>query len=425
MLPRFLPVIITFAFSLVILSTGFTKTQESLVTDTSLKPIVRKSDGPCPVTIRFNGSITMNGPGTVKYTFTRSDGATGPVSTLEFKAPGTQAVSTDWTLGDANSLPSYAGWQTITILSPNQLESSRDAGAFSLRCGPLSQPPRNVPDLMGQLSSSGDFKMLRSGLQGAKLQDLLRSTAPYTLFAPTDQAFEKLPKKQLDALLSNPQYFKAFILRHLVAGKHPSADLASGKIPLLTTVAGQSISIKADQRAKPPRIVLDNSSTIINPDLFANNSIVHAIDAPFASWSEPIDIIPRSAFDGKYPGRRVRATEIIARYRDPEGRIRPDLLERGIEAAQRLPVFDVRAASVTPLDDAPALFVKAGYAAQGPGQWLEIGPAPLIERGSGRVDGQCPYVVGSFGQQLVDEHAAYVPGGSCDQDLHFRMVYGI
>ncbi len=386
MLRRLLPVIITVAFTLGIFTPGLTKVQDFRVTDVSLKPSEPKSDGPCPVTMRFSGSITTNGPGTVKYTFTRSDGATAPVSTLEFKAAGTQTVSTDWTLGDATALPSYDGWQTITILSPNQLESSRDAGAFSIRCGQTSQPERNLPDLMGLLSSSGEFKILRSGLQGSKAEDLFRGKSAYTFFAPTDRAFEKLPKQRLDALMSNPQYFKGFILRHLVAGKHQSADLASGKIALLTTVAGQSISVVADQRAKPTRIVLDNSSTIINPDLFANNSIVHAIDAPFASSSEPVDVIPRSAFDAKYSGRRARATEIIARYRDPEGTIRPDLLQRGIEAAQRLPVFDVRAASVPPLNGARDLFVKAGYVVQGPGQWSQIGPQPLIERSSGRVD---------------------------------------
>src|SRR5262249_11743420 len=177
---------------------------------------------------------------------------------------------------------------------------------------------------------SAEFKMLRSGLESARAQDLLRGKSASTFFAPTDRAFEKLPKQRLDALLSNPKYFKEFILRHLVTGKHPSADLASGKVALLTTIAGQSVSVVTDQRTKPTRIVVDKSATIVNPDLFASNGIVHAIDAPFASWSEPIDSMPRSVFDAKYPGRQARATEIIARYRDPEGRVRPDLLKRGI-----------------------------------------------------------------------------------------------
>lgn len=387
MLRRFLPATITFAFSLIILTSGLTQVQEFRVTDASLKPLEPKSDGPCPVTVRFSGSITTNGPGTVKYTFTRSDGATASVSILEFKAAGTQSVSTDWTLGVAQTPLAFDGWQTITILSPNEFESSREAGAFSIRCGQPSQPPpnRDAPDLMGVLASAGEFKTLRSGLQNLRIQDLLRGKSAYTFFAPTDRAFEKMPKERLDALMSNPRYFKDFILRHLVAGKHPSADLASGKVPVLTSIAGQSIAVVANQQVKPARIVLDRASTIVNADLFASNSIVHAIDAPFASSSEPVDIMPRSAFDGKYSGRSARAAEIVARYRDPAGVIRPDLLQRGIEAAQRLPVFDVRAASLTPQGDSREIFVKASYAMQA-AQWTEIGPKPLIERSSGRVD---------------------------------------
>src|SRR5512132_2344627 len=68
MLRRFLPATITFAFSLIILTSGLTQVQEFRVTDASLKPLEPKSDGPCPVTVRFSGSITTNGPGTVKYT---------------------------------------------------------------------------------------------------------------------------------------------------------------------------------------------------------------------------------------------------------------------------------------------------------------------------------------------------------------------
>ena len=83
--------------------------------------------GPCPIKVVFNGYIKTNGPGTVKYTFTRSDGATAPVFTMDFKEAGRQPVSTDWTLGDASVLPHFAGWQAIKILSPNELQSDRAA----------------------------------------------------------------------------------------------------------------------------------------------------------------------------------------------------------------------------------------------------------------------------------------------------------
>src|SRR5437588_9460300 len=90
--------------------------------------------GPCPIKVVFNGYIKTDGPGTVKYTFTRSDGATGPVLTTDFKEAGRQPVSTDWTLGDASVLPHFEGWQAIRILYPNEIESSREVGKVETKC---------------------------------------------------------------------------------------------------------------------------------------------------------------------------------------------------------------------------------------------------------------------------------------------------
>ena len=107
---------------------------EGRVTEVFLKADDAHPSGPCAMTVTFGGSLTTNGPATVKYTFTRSDGATAPTYTLQFKKAGTQPVSTSWTLGDAKTLPAYEGWQAIKILSPNVLESSHETGRFSLTC---------------------------------------------------------------------------------------------------------------------------------------------------------------------------------------------------------------------------------------------------------------------------------------------------
>jgi hypothetical protein len=81
----------------------------------------------CPQTVKFKGSIMMDGPGTVKYTFLRSDGASSPVHTLNFSEAGSKDVSNTWALGK-----SYAGYQKLKILSPNVWET--DAANFDLRC---------------------------------------------------------------------------------------------------------------------------------------------------------------------------------------------------------------------------------------------------------------------------------------------------
>jgi hypothetical protein len=133
--------LLTTIFTLVVLVTGSLPTyvtataQNFSVTSVVLKVHSSTNTGQCPVSFTFDGAITTDGPGTVQYVFTRSDGATGPVQTLEFKSAGTQQVSTTWIIGDAKSLTSYEGWQALKIISPNEVESSRDTGSFVMKCG--------------------------------------------------------------------------------------------------------------------------------------------------------------------------------------------------------------------------------------------------------------------------------------------------
>ncbi|HEX6190111.1 MAG TPA: hypothetical protein VFZ40_18680 [Pyrinomonadaceae bacterium] len=121
--------------------TGAASAQKGLVTTAFLKADDARPRGPCPITVNFSGYIKTAGPGTVTYTFTRSDGATSPVYTLEFKEAGSQSVTTAWTLGDANALPAYEGWQAIKVLSPNPFESSQETGRFSIKCESTGKDP--------------------------------------------------------------------------------------------------------------------------------------------------------------------------------------------------------------------------------------------------------------------------------------------
>jgi hypothetical protein len=117
--------------------TGFAASpvrDEFKVTEVFLKADDGRPTGPCPLRVVFSGYITANGPGAIKYTFTRSDGATGPVYIMEFKKAGTQPVMTDWTLGDSRVLPRYAGWQAVKVLSPVEIESNHDTGSFEINC---------------------------------------------------------------------------------------------------------------------------------------------------------------------------------------------------------------------------------------------------------------------------------------------------
>ena len=87
--------------------------------------------GACPVMITFSGRVSVaGGAGMVSYKWIRNDGASAPVETLTFAAPGSQDISTKWYIGDTGM--NYSGWQAIEILDPQALTSDR--AEFSIQC---------------------------------------------------------------------------------------------------------------------------------------------------------------------------------------------------------------------------------------------------------------------------------------------------
>jgi hypothetical protein len=102
------------------------------VTAATLEAAPTTFTGPCPARIEFTGTITVaSGSGTVRYRFLRNDGASAPIETLQFDGPGSQKVTTTWTLG-GSQLPPYAGWQAIEIVEPNPMKSNQ--ASFQVRC---------------------------------------------------------------------------------------------------------------------------------------------------------------------------------------------------------------------------------------------------------------------------------------------------
>ena len=99
--------------------------------------------GPCPGLIRFKGKIQANGAGRVKYTYSYSDGGSGPEGLVDFTGPGVMYVETTWRLGDATALPRFDGWATLKIISPNAYESNK--AKFTLECRSAPTPPREQP----------------------------------------------------------------------------------------------------------------------------------------------------------------------------------------------------------------------------------------------------------------------------------------
>ncbi|MGB5298517.1 MAG: fasciclin domain-containing protein, partial [Thiogranum sp.] len=122
-------------------------------------------------------------------------------------------------------------------------------------------PHAHEPDLIETATAAGDFNTLIKAVVAADLYDTLRGEGPFTLFAPTDGAFAKLPDGMLDELLANKDMLVAVLSYHVVPGRLTAADLLQQRE--LKTVQGQTLSIAA----------LD----VVSADIGTANGIVHII----------------------------------------------------------------------------------------------------------------------------------------------------
>lgn len=118
--------------------------------------------------------------------------------------------------------------------------------------------------------SAGQFKTLVKAIQAAELVDTLNGAGPFTVFAPTDEAFAKLPAGDLDALLKDKAKLKAVLTYHVVSGKVMAADVV--KLKEAKTVNGQTVTIDAKDGVKV------NDAKVTKTDIEASNGVIHVID---------------------------------------------------------------------------------------------------------------------------------------------------
>ncbi len=126
-------------------------------------------------------------------------------------------------------------------------------------------------DIVDTAIAAGSFKTLAKALTEAGLVDTLKGPGPFTVFAPTDDAFAKLPKGALEALLKDKKKLTAVLTYHVVAGKVMAADAA--KLTTAKTVNGQSLAIKAKDGA-----VTINGAKVTKADIEASNGVIHVVD---------------------------------------------------------------------------------------------------------------------------------------------------
>jgi uncharacterized surface protein with fasciclin (FAS1) repeats len=119
--------------------------------------------------------------------------------------------------------------------------------------------------------AAGQFKTLTSLLQQTGLDKTLAESGPYTVFAPTDEAFAKVPKKTLDSLAANPDQLKAVLLYHVADGEVKAADVATTSS--VATLNGASLPIKANDS-----VVRVGGAKVIKADVMASNGVIHVID---------------------------------------------------------------------------------------------------------------------------------------------------
>ncbi|MEO0407759.1 MAG: fasciclin domain-containing protein [Cyanobacteria bacterium P01_A01_bin.135] len=127
-----------------------------------------------------------------------------------------------------------------------------------------------MPDIVDIAVSTDGFSTLVAAVQAAGLVDVLKSDGPFTVFAPTDDAFAKLPPGTIQTLVQNPPQLGRILTYHVVPGKLMRADL-EGKGEL-TSVEGSAISLDLSDAFEV------KNATVVMPDVEANNGVIHVID---------------------------------------------------------------------------------------------------------------------------------------------------
>jgi uncharacterized surface protein with fasciclin (FAS1) repeats len=133
--------------------------------------------------------------------------------------------------------------------------------------------PASANDIVQTAASAGQFNTLVAAVQAAGLVETLQGAGPFTVFAPTDEAFGKLPAGTVESLLlpENKDKLVAILTYHVVPGKVTSADIAGKKLEA-ATVQGETVSIDATDG------VMVNTATVVGADVMASNGVIHVID---------------------------------------------------------------------------------------------------------------------------------------------------
>ena len=128
----------------------------------------------------------------------------------------------------------------------------------------------SAADIVDTAKAAGSFNTLIAAVQAAGLVDTLKGPGPFTVFAPTDAAFAKIPKAKLDALLKDKAALTKVLTYHVVPGSVMAADVKPGSVK---TVEGSSFMV-----AMKGKNVMIDKAKVVKTDIAADNGVIHVID---------------------------------------------------------------------------------------------------------------------------------------------------
>ena len=140
---------------------------------------------------------------------------------------------------------------------------------------PTAIPEPTLSDIVDTAVADGRFTTLAAALGAAELVDTLKGEGPFTVFAPTDDAFAKLPEGTVETLLlpENLDQLKSILLYHVVGGKIMASDVVT--LTSADTVLGEAVTIKVEDG----KVYLNDTVEVIITDVEASNGVIHVIDA--------------------------------------------------------------------------------------------------------------------------------------------------
>ena len=170
----------------------------------------------------------------------------------------------------ALSLASFVGCKKEEAAAPAPAPTPAPAPVEAKPAEVAPTPAPVAMNIIDTAKAAGNFNTLIAAVEAAGLVETLNGAGPFTVFAPTDEAFAKIAKADLDALLANKDKLKAVLTYHVVAGNKMAADVTGAKE--LATVNGAALAIDTTAGVKV------GGATVVKTDIAASNGTIHVID---------------------------------------------------------------------------------------------------------------------------------------------------